>query len=228
MESFQNVQARHLPVILLLDVSGSMIEANKIDVLNQSVKDMIDTFANFKNPLIQIDVGIITFGGNANLHQDVLPASQISWSDMHASGMTPMGGALTIAKQIIEDKNKISSNSYRPVVILVSDGNPNDDWVVPMNDFINNGRTSKVQRMSMGIGNEGNSMKEPLIQFSGKSYYYSASDAKNIVEFFKFVTMSVLKGASSANPNSVTDTFADIENEINKLADDYLNEEDDF
>ncbi|MEI0799156.1 VWA domain-containing protein [Brachyspira intermedia] len=227
---YQNKQARHLPIILLLDISSSMIDNNKIGILNQAVKDMIDTFSNFKNPSIQLDVAIITFGGTALMHQDMLPANKISWSDMRASGMTPMGAALTMAKTLIENKDKISSNSYRPVAILVSDGMPNDNWVDPMNDFINNGRTSKVQRMSMGIGNEGNSMKEPLVKFSGESHYYCASDAKNIIEFFNYVTMSVIKSASSTNPNSVISPTIDINKEIENFTvlSSSIEEDDDF
>lgn len=38
-----------------------------------------------------------------------------------------MGRALDVAYDMIEDKTKIPKNAYRPVVVLVSDGAPNDD-----------------------------------------------------------------------------------------------------
>jgi uncharacterized protein YegL len=45
--------------------------------------------------------------------------------------MTPMGAALTMASNIINDKEKVTSKGYRPVVVLVSDGYPNDSWEQP-------------------------------------------------------------------------------------------------
>ena len=41
--------------------------------------------------------------------------------------MTPMGTALKMAKDMIDDKQETPSRIYRPAVVLVSDGAPNDD-----------------------------------------------------------------------------------------------------
>ena len=43
-EGFVMPQARMLPVILLLDVSSSMAHSNKMTELNNSVREMIDSF----------------------------------------------------------------------------------------------------------------------------------------------------------------------------------------
>jgi uncharacterized protein YegL len=68
------------------------------------------------------------------------------------SGMTPLGTALQMAKAMIEDKDVVPSRAYRPTVVLVSDGGPNDAWEKPLNAFISDGRSAKCDRMAMAIG----------------------------------------------------------------------------
>ena len=80
------------------------------------------------------------------------PVSRIEMVDMEAEGMTPMGDALRQAKAMIEDKEQTPSRAYRPLVVLCSDGGPNDNWESAMDDFINNGRSAKCDRMAMAIG----------------------------------------------------------------------------
>ena len=143
--------AKPLPVILLLDVSGSMGGA-KIQNLNDAVKDMLGTFRDTENSEIEIHVAIITFGAEVRLHQALASASEITWHDLNASGMTPLGTALKMAKAMIEDKDVVPSRAYRPTVVLVSDGQPNDAWEQPLEDFIKDGRSAKCDRMALAIG----------------------------------------------------------------------------
>jgi uncharacterized protein YegL len=57
-----------------------------------------------------------------------------------------------MAKAMIEDKDVVPSRAYRPTVVLVSDGGPNDAWEKPLNAFISDGRSAKCDRMAMAIG----------------------------------------------------------------------------
>ena len=50
LDAFEPVAPRTLPVVLLLDTSGSMKEDDKIDVLNDSVTEMIEE-------LTEVDAG---------------------------------------------------------------------------------------------------------------------------------------------------------------------------
>ena len=94
LKEFTSTAARPLPVILLADVSGSMASEGKIDALNQSVREMLATFASTDDLRAEIHVAIITFGGDARLHTPLQVASAVKWSDMVADGGTPMGQAM--------------------------------------------------------------------------------------------------------------------------------------
>ena len=114
-----------------------------------------------------------------------------------------MGTALLMAKDLIEDKEIIPSKGYRPAVVLVSDGAPNDDWQQPMENFISNGRSSKCERFAMAIGT---TQEDPVLNkfLSGtENKVFLASDASKIRDFFKFVTMSVSVRSRSQNPNAI-------------------------
>lgn len=201
---FTAPKAKPIPVVLLLDVSGSM-SGTKIQNLNEAVKDMIETFQDTENNETEIHVAIITFGAEVKLHQEMVSAGEITWHDLHASGMTPLGTALKMAKAMIEDKNTIPSRAYRPAVVLVSDGQPNDQWQEPLSDFITNGRSAKCDRMALAIGADAD--REILGQFivGTKNPLFEASDAKQLKDFFKFVTMSVSLRVQSVDKNIIPD-----------------------
>lgn len=196
--------AKPLPVILLLDVSGSM-SGEKIHNLNAAVSDMVDAFADTENGETEIWLSIITFGADVKLHQPLTSASNIRWQSLSASGMTPLGTALAMAKAMIGDKDIIPSRAYRPVVVLVSDGGPTDSWERPLNDFIGEGRSAKCDRMAMAIGADAD--EAVLVKFSagtGHPMFY-AENAKQLRDFFKFLTMSVTIRAQSQTPNVAPD-----------------------
>lgn len=194
--------AKPLPVILLLDVSGSM-GGVKIQNLNAAVRDMLQTFRDTENSETEIHVAIITFGAEVKLHQSLSSVSASDWHDLSASGGTPLGTALKMAKAMIEDKSVIPSRAYRPTVVLVSDGQPTDDWQQPLVDFIKEGRSSKCSRMAMAIGADADeSVLGKFIEGTDNPLFY-AENAKQLRDFFKFVTMSVTIRTQSKDKNVV-------------------------
>ena len=69
-DGFVMPKAKMLPVILLLDVSGSMSYDGKIDELNSSVREMLQSFTEEQVIQSEINVSIITFGSEVKLHTD--------------------------------------------------------------------------------------------------------------------------------------------------------------
>lgn len=209
MKDFVYQTARPLPVILLLDTSGSMFENNKIGAMNSAVRDMLTSFKSYSNTIASISTAIITFGGSsARIHLPMTAIEDLdlmAFQDMEASGMTPMGEAISIAKAMIEDKEQVPSRAYRPTVVLVSDGMPNDRWEAPLEEFKSNGRSAKCYRMAMGIGvDRGSDAYDILKRFtSDEEQVFDASDAAEIGKFFRYVTMSTTSRIKTANPNLI-------------------------
>ena len=202
MKDFAVTTARPLPVIILADTSGSMGVDGKIDALNQSLRDMVKSFAAESRLRAEIHLGVITFGGEAKAHLPLSAAHQIQdIQEFGAEGGTPLGAALTLARHMVEDRELIPSRAYRPVLVLVSDGLPTDDWEGSFRDLLASDRAAKATRVALAIGNDadeamlsqfGNDLEAPL---------FHANNAAEIGRFFRAVTMSVSAHSRSQSPN---------------------------
>ena len=203
LREFTMPSARPLPVIVLADVSGSMSANGKIEALNDAVAEMIAIFADEDSTRAEIHVSVIAFGGGgAKLHTSLEPAYKTQWEPIKASGRTPMGGAFALAQEMLEDREKISSRSYRPTLILVSDGMPTDEWRGPLSRLHQSERASKAMRFAMGIGADADHGTLTAFLGNDEARVFAAHEAREIKNFFRWVTMTVTTRSRSANPNS--------------------------
>lgn len=203
LKSFTHAKARPLPVLLLADVSGSMSVQGKITALNQAVREMIASFKEEEEGRAEIHVGVITFGNTAQVHLPLQPAKDIVWKDMTANGLTPMGRAMEIAADLVEDREAIPSRAYRPTLVLVSDGIPTDAWESGLDRLTGEGRGSKAFRMALGIGADANAAMLGRFVGGESPTVHRVEDASKVRDFFQFLTMSVTSRSRSANPNAV-------------------------
>ena len=207
---------RVLPLILLTDTSSSMREW--MGELNTAIRDMLGTLKEQESLKAEIHISFITFGnGGANLHTALRPIHNIEFKDFVEGGMTPLGGALRIAKDMVENREIIPSKSYAPIILLLSDGAPNDCWENELNTFINDGRSKKCMRMSLGIGRDYD--YDVLKGFSSNGEVYEAKDSMNIIDFFKFMTMTIKEKTLSKDFNS-SDFLKGISDDYNKIVKD--------
>ncbi len=193
--------AKPLPVIILADTSGSMSVNGKIDALNLALSDMIASFADQPEGRAEIHVSVITFGKEAKVHTELAPATESSFIPLEAKGMTPLGGALELARELIEDKTKVPSRAYIPTIVLISDGLPNDDWEASLDRLHKSERGRKAQRFALGVGEDADAVVLRKFLADPDARIYGASDARQIKSFFRWVTMSIVARSRSVSPN---------------------------
>lgn len=226
LREFTRTEPRPLPVIVLADVSFSMSAilggtfersgqtvtkdgqtwelvhggTMRIDVLNQCVREMISSFAQAEDLGAKIHLCIITFGGEARVHTPLQPVENIIWKDMQAEGETPMGRAMELAAELIEDRGKIPGRAFAPTVLLASDGRPTDGWQAGLHRLTREGRAKKADRMALAIGKDcDEAMLGDFLGDPGKHVFH-ADDVGQIREFFRVVTMSVTTRSQGGNP----------------------------
>jgi len=206
LKKFQEQTARPLPIIVLADTSGSMSVEGKIEALNKGLKDMITSFASESRLRAEIQVSVITFGGcQAALNLPLTPAHQLhGFTPLVAEGTTPLGDALSLASGMIEDKDCIPSRAYRPVIVLISDGYPTDDWQAPFARLLNGERSSKATRFAMAIGADADVSMLSDFANDPEAPLFRAENARDIHRFFRAVTMSVSARSQSVTPNQPT------------------------
>ena len=204
-QDFTVASARPLPVVLMADVSGSMGVDGKIDALNSAVTEMQGAFAEEDDGRAEIHLAVVTFGGTAALHTPLTPASAVRWTPMQAGGRTPMGAALDIVTDLIEDRDRVPSRAYRPTIVLVSDGLPNDAWEGPLERLLGSERASKAQRFALSIGADADHDVLRAFLHDPEGRVFEVHEAREIRKFFQWVTMSVTARFRSATPNQTVD-----------------------
>jgi uncharacterized protein YegL len=205
LKKFAITSPRPLPVIVLADTSGSMSEHGKIEALNAALKEMVAAFGTESRLRAEIQVGLITFGGTAQLHLPLVAAQNVTaMSDLQADGATPMGEAFEIARQLLEDKDRIPSRAYRPVLILISDGQPTDEWKASFDALKTSERSKKATRLAMAIGPDAD--EAMLKEFANdlEAPLFKGHNARDIQRFFRAVTMSITTRTASNNPDDAS------------------------
>jgi uncharacterized protein YegL len=199
-------EARPLPVLLLLDSSGSMKDDGKIEALNSAVQQMLGTFAAEEAGRASIEVGALAFGKTVQVHLAFQPAKSAlgNWHPLTAAGQTPMGSVFAKCTEMLEDRSLVPSRSYRPTLVLVSDGQPTDQWVEPLASLLKSPRASKALRFAMAIGSAADHAM--LAKFVDNPQYpvFRTHDAREIQKFFRWVSMSVTARSRSTVPNQAT------------------------
>lgn len=205
-------EPKSIPVILLLDTSYSM-SGEPIKKLNQAVEAMIKEFKKAETMETFIKLSIIIFGSEngVDLHTPLTEVSNIDFQPLNVHGSTPMGTALKMAKAMIEDKSIFKGRDYRPTIVLLSDGEPNDEWKGPLDDFVSSGRSSKCDRIAVAIGAADKNVLNKFI--SGcENPLFCAEDASKIIDAFKKITMSVTMRTKSVNKNATINIQHSLDN----------------
>jgi len=202
-------EPRLMPVILLLDTSGSMGIDGKIATLNDAVSRMINAFKQVEIPGCQTVISVVSFGGTAKIHIPATRVSLIDWKPLEADGNTPMGAAFKLVGEILKDPTKVPERSFKPNLVLVSDGIPTDEWEKHLSDLDESSHGKRAMRFAVGIGAD--LRLDVLKRFVGKDgEVVPVERVELLTEFFKYVTYTVTQAAKKPNKSQTElPTFKD-------------------
>ncbi len=149
--------APRCPVVLLLDTSASM-SGEPIRELQEGLKQFLTETSEDETASMSVELEVITFGDRVEVAAPFAPVFTINDNQprLAASGMTPLGEALRLADQELKSRRRLYKNkgisSYKPWVVLMTDGGPNDDWEGPARSMRTLGEEHKLQYIGIGIG----------------------------------------------------------------------------
>lgn len=214
LNSYVAREPRPLPIFVLADTSGSM-RGEKINELNLALRETLNALNAADDIRGKFQLSVITFGGEVKVLQPLADIDGLVLTELSAEGNTPMGQAFEMVCEMIEDRNVVSSRSYTPTIVLISDGLPTDcteemyqrknyfDWE-PLLALHNGERSSKCQRMALGIGEDADvDMLKSFID-NPEIPVIKTKDASGITKFFRWVTMSTVARMTSVNPNEIS------------------------
>ena len=149
--------APRCPVVLLLDVSSSM-DGAPIRELNDGVRQFLRETAEDEAAGMSVELEIITFDDSAKRFLPFSPIAKVNRNPapFQAGGWTHMGAALRMATQDLKQRRELyrrtGVSSYRPWVILMTDGAPNDHWEEAAREMREMGERGRIQYIGVEIG----------------------------------------------------------------------------
>lgn len=200
--------ARPLQFIWIADCSGSM-QGKKIEALNFAIREAIKPMQDVadENPNAQVMVRAIKFSDGATWHlSQPTDVHDFKWTDLDADGVTDMGKALEEIANVLKVEN-MPERGLPPVLVLISDGQPTDDFNSGLKKLMDEPWGKKAVRIAVAIGEDADT--EVLQKFIGHSEVkpLQAMNVADLVRKIKWASTVPLKAAS--NPASRTKDQAD-------------------
>lgn len=184
---------RRLPVYILLDTSGSMY-GEPIEAVKNGVQVLVSTLRQDPYALETAYLSIITFDSNARQVAPLTELASFQQPAINASGCTALGEALSLlAKRADQEVTKTTpeqKGDWKPLVFIMTDGEPTDDLNKGLAEF-NKRKWGVVVACAAGTGANTNTLK----RITECVVSLDTADSATIKSFFKWVSASVSSGS---------------------------------
>jgi len=190
---------RPLHFVWLADCSGSMASDGKIQALNTAIREAVPHMQRVadENPNAHVLVRAAKFSSGAQWHiAEATPVADFKWSDLRADGHTDMGKALRLVAEQLK-MPPMSERALPPVLVLVSDGQPTDQFDAGLQALMEQPWGKKAVRIAIAIGEDAD--LDVLQKFIGHPEIkpLQANNPEALVNYVKWVSTAVLQSASS-------------------------------
>ena len=235
---------RVMTLFYLVDTSGSMA-GSRMGTVNAAMEECIPLLKEVAqaNDDAEIRVAILQFSNGASW---ITPQSgpvgleDIIWNDLQAGGLTEFGAALNELDRKLSRNEYLKSQTgaYAPVILLLSDGGPTDNWEPALNQIKNNNWFKHAIKIAIDIESE--SDRYVLEKFTGNSEaILDAKDTNSLKKMIHKVSVraSEFQSHSKQSQDTVTtpeedsaeiakQVIFDVDNEIKSGSSDIIDSDD--
>ena len=180
--------SRPLHFFWVVDCSGSMW-GEKIGAVNHAIQstipDMVDA-AN-DNPNAQLLIRTLKFSTGASwVTTTPVPVEDFAWEDLDAGGVTDLGKAFDmLAAQLTIPP--MTDRALPPVIVLLSDGQPTDDFKKSLDKLLHLPWGKKAVRIAISIGQDADD--DVLTAFTGnRELVLQANNPQALVKMIKWAS----------------------------------------
>ncbi|MBD0370236.1 MAG: VWA domain-containing protein [Pyrinomonadaceae bacterium] len=147
--------SRRLPVYLLLDTSESMA-GPAIEAVQQGVRTLVGELATNPLALETAYMSVITFSREA---KQIIPLTELTRFQpppLRVRPGTALGGALRLLSERLRSEvmktTETTKGDYKPLVFLLTDGQPTDDWEQAADSIKAPGASKTANIYAIGCG----------------------------------------------------------------------------
>jgi uncharacterized protein YegL len=192
------IATRPLHFIFIADCSSSM-DGDKIQSLNHAIREAIPHMREVANgnPNAEVLVRAVKFSAGAAWHvSQPTPVGDFEWHDLAANGMTDMGRGLVLVTDALKTP-PMPERALPPVLVLISDGQPTDDFDGGLRALMAEPWGKKAVRLAIAIGEDADTAV--LQRFIGHAELQPlrANNAEDLVKYIRWASTAVLQAASA-------------------------------
>ena len=209
MENLQRpggeLATRPIHFFWMVDCSGSMY-GEKIGIVNNTIQECIPQMrsAAENNPNAQLMIRALQFSTGASwITTNPIPVEDYSWETMDAEGLTSLGKAFDLLAAQLSIP-PMPSRALPPVVVLLSDGQPTDDYKESLEALKKLPWFRKAVKIAISIGQDADD--DVLLEFAGnKELVLQANNATALAKMIKWAsTTASMVSAPSSKPMNVS------------------------
>jgi uncharacterized protein YegL len=194
---------RRLPVYLLLDCSGSMA-GEPISALEMGCKALLGDLRNDPQAIETVWLSVIAFAGAAEQLEPLTELDHFHPPPLTAEGTTSLGEAIDLLAKCIKREVRQTAahqkGDWKPMVFVLTDGEPTDDWERSVEEFRKKGEATII---ACGAGPEVND--ETLRRLGDKVVRLKDTQPGTLGAFMKWVSASVAQANMSLGTQARAD-----------------------
>ncbi len=188
----------------------------KIQELNTAIKEALPHMRKVAedNPFAKVLVRVARFAAGASWVVDKPTAVEdFRWTDLDADGVTDLGKGLDLVASELRIP-PMTDRALPPVLVLVSDGQPTDDWESALGRLMALPWGKKAVRIAIAIGQDAD--LEVLERFIGNKELkpLRANNPETLVKCIRWASTAVLQSASAPPSQSRTEGAAPAEGNV--------------
>ena len=189
--SATGVSRKSLVIFFLIDTSGSM-KGKKMGELNTVMEELIPEIRRVGEADTEVKVAVLTFSTEVRwMYSTPIPIEDFEWARLRASGVTSMGAAFKELSLRMSRTSYLNSPSlsFAPVIFLMTDGYPSDDYKEGLKELQNNSWYKFGLKAALGIGQEAND--NILAEFTGsKDTVVHAYSGGQLAQMIKIIAVT--------------------------------------
>lgn len=200
-EQVDVIPRRTMVLFFIVDTSGSM-EGVKISSLNVAIQEVLPYIDDISksNADAQIKIAALEFSsGTEWMYPQPMEVENFQWRDLEAGGLTSLGEACTELNSKLSASHGFmqeATGSYAPAIILLSDGEPNDDYKHGIEKLKNNNWFKAAIKVAIAIGDDAN--QDILAEFTtNKEAVLTVHNKEQLKKIIRFVSVTASQVASS-------------------------------